>query len=224
LLLLAIGLCAQLAWHFSQPPAPPSAENLPQTPSISALRLASFGEPIALSKILLLYVQSFDDQPGVSAPFRRLDYDRVAAWLDLTLQLDPPGQYPLFLASQVYGDIGDPTKQRIMFDFVYQQFFINPNQRWRSLAYAAVMTRHQLNDLPQAHIYAQALREYATGPNVPSWAKQMDIFMLEDMEQFDTAIKLLDNLLHSGQITDPNELRFLQERRDGIAAKANAAK
>ena len=224
LLLLAIGLSAQLGWHFSHPPLPPVAANLPQPPTLATLQLASFGEPIALSKMLLLYLQNFDDQPGVNAPFWHLDYPRITTWLGLTLQLDPPGQYPLFLASEVYGDIRDQAKQRLMFEFVYHQFFINPNQRWRALAYAAIKAKHQLNDLPLAHRYAEAIRLNATAPEVPDWAKQMDIFILEDMGQYDNALSLLDALIQSGQVSNRGELELLQGRRDSIAAKVNRPK
>ena len=222
MLLLALGLCAQLCWYFSHPPTRPSPENLPQPPSLAALQLASLGEPIGLSKILLLYLQSFDDQPGVSAAFRKLDYPRMQTWLELTLQLDPAGQYPLFLASHIYGGITDPVKQRQMFNFVYQQFFIDPNRRWESLAFAAITTEHKLNDLAQAQKYAQALRLYTTASTVPDWAKQMDIFMLEDMAQYKQASTILTALLASGQITDKYELVFLNERLEQIKAKARS--
>ena len=220
LLLLAAGLCAQLLWHFSHPPAPATAASLPAAPSLSAVQLASLGEPIALSKILLLYVQGFDDQPGVQAPFRRLDFERVTGWLGLTLQLDPRGQYPLFLASRVYGEVGDPVKQRIMAEFVYQAFSANPNQRWDALANVAITTRHRIGDIVRAERYARALREQATGPDVPDWARQMDIFMLADMHDYERALQLLDGLIQGGQISDINELRLLRERRERIASEA----
>jgi len=219
-LLLALALCAQLLWHFSHPPSPPNADSLPPTPSLTALQLVSLGEPIALSKLLLLYVQSFDDQPGVHAAFGQLDFKRVQSWLELTLQLDPRGQYPLFLASHVYGESGEPAKQRMMGAFIYRQFFADPNRRWESLANSAIRIRHRLDDLAQAEVYAQAIREHATGTNVPDWAKQMDIFMLADLQKYDQALTLLDELLHSGQITDAAELRFLQDRRAQFAAAA----
>lgn len=222
LVLLTLGFCAQLLWHFSHPAPAPAAVSLPQAPAQATLQLLSLGEPVALSKLTLLYVQSFDDQPGVSAPFRRLDFERVQNWLALSLQLDPRGQYPLFLASRVYGEAGDPVKQRMMFNFVYREFFADPNRRWDALANAALMTRHRLMDLPKAELYAQAIREKATGAEVPDWAKQMDILMLADMQEYDRALKLLDELIASGQITDVHELQFLKERRASIFSLSSA--
>lgn len=223
LLLLALALAAQALWHFSHPLPAARADNLPPPPPLSSLELAGFGEPIALAKALMLYLQAFDNQAGIGIPYRYLDYDRLQKWLALVLQLDPPGQYPLFAASRVYGEVRDPAKQRAMFDFVYRQFFLDPNRRWKWLANAAVMSKHRLHDLPRARLYAQAIRLYATGKEVPNWAKQMEIFILEDMNEYDSARILLGGLLRSGQITDPHELRFLEERLDKIETKENSA-
>ena len=219
LLLLALALSLQLAWHVNQPPPRAIAERLPPAPSLTALKLGSFGEPIALAKVLMLYLQAFDSQPGISLPFRKLDYSKLQTWLQRILELDPQGQYPLFAASRLYGEVPDPLKQRAIFDFIYQQFLIDPNRRWPWLAQAAVTARHELKDLPLALKYAQAIRLHATGNQVPSWAKQMEIFLLEDMNELERAKILLGGLLHSGQITDPHEIRFLEERLKQLELK-----
>lgn len=220
LFLLGLGLCLQVAWHSSLPPRQAKAENLPPAPSLSALKIASFGEPIALAKALMLYLQAFDNQAGVQISFRQLDYGRVQDWLGRILQLDPPGQYPLFAASRLYGEVNDPSRQRQMLEFVYQQFFADPDRRWPWLAHAAIIAKHRLKDLPLARKYAQAIRLHATASQVPSWAKQMEIFILEDMNEVESAKVLIGGLLASGQISDPHEIRFLSEQLEKLKAKS----
>ncbi|HCN90147.1 MAG TPA: hypothetical protein DIT28_13380, partial [Oxalobacteraceae bacterium] len=61
---------------------------------------------------------------------------------------------------------------------------------------------------------------HATGSQVPDWAKQMEIFLLEDMNELERAKILLGGLLHSGQITDPHEIRFLEERLKQLELKS----
>ena len=212
LLLLAAAFILQLGWHFKQPPPQAKAENLTPPPSITTLRVASFGEPIALSKIMMLYLQAFDNQAGINLSFRQLDYRQVEAWLTQILALDSRGQYPLFAASRLYGEIPDEPKQRAMLDFVYRQFLVDPNRRWKSLSHAVILAKHRLKDLSLARKYAQAIRLYATNSDVPNWAKQMEIFVLEDMNELQSAQIIIGGLLHSGEITDPHEFHFLEQR------------
>lgn len=222
LLLLALGLGLQIIWHSSQPQRLAKAEDLPRPPSLSALQIASFGEPVALAKALMLYLQAFDNQPGVSIPFRKLDYGRVQGWLDRVLQLDPPGQYPLLAASRVYGAVSDETRQRQMLEFVHRRFLDDPDRRWPWLAHAAIIAKHRLKDLPLARKYARAIRLHATGSEVPHWAKQMEIFILEDMNELESAKILIGGLLQSGQISDAHEIRFLEESLQKMEAKAKS--
>jgi hypothetical protein len=217
--LLALTLGLQLAWQGTQPAPLARAEDLTPPPSLAALNLVSLGEPVALARVLMLDLQAFDFQPGIQVPFLKLDYARVQAWLAAVLALDPRGQYPLMAASQLYAQVNDPVRQRQMTEFVYQQFAADPNRRWPWLAHAAFVARHRLKDLPLARKYAQALRLQATGPEVPAWAQQMEIFLMEDLNEFEGARILLGGLLQSGRITDPNEISFLSRRLDEIKAK-----
>lgn len=218
--LLALALGLQIAWQVTRPPLNASPEDLPQPPSMISLRLVSFGEPVALAKGLMLYLQSFDSQKGEIIPWRNLDFDRVQGWLGAALALDPLAQYPLFLASQVYSDVrGDERKQRQMMAFVRQQFEVDPNRRWRWLTDVSVLARHRLRDLNLAREYVQAVRLKATGPDVPLWAKQMEMLLLQDMNELETAKVMLGGLIQSGQVTQENELRFLVERLAEIDAK-----
>ncbi|HVK95797.1 MAG TPA: hypothetical protein VM571_13840 [Noviherbaspirillum sp.] len=212
LLLLALAFTLQLGWHLLHPAPVPRAEDLEPPPPLAALQVASFGEQIGLGKLLMLYVQAFDNQPGLQLPFAQLDYERLQAWLGSVLALDPRGQYPLLSASRLYADVADPAKKRQMLEFVYTRFFDDPARRWPSLAHAAIIAKHQLKDLPLARKYAQAIRERTQGMDVPAWASQMEIFILEDMNELDSAKILIGGLLQSGQIDDPNERRFLAER------------
>ncbi|WP_229263134.1 hypothetical protein [Duganella dendranthematis] len=212
-------LTLQILWQASRPPVRARARDLPPAPSLATLQLAALGDPVALSKATMLYVQGFDEQAGVSIAWRNLDYVKVALWLQRVLDLDPRSQYPLLAASEVYGAVSDPARARLMLDFVYARFTEDPNRRWPWLAHAALVAKHRLHDLPLARRYAAAIRMQATGPNVPAWARELEIFIAEDMNELDAARALIGGLLQSGQITDPNELKFLAARLDQLNQK-----
>lgn len=211
-LLLVLALALQLVWHSQQPTDVAQAEDLPAPMSVSAYTLVSLNEPIAMSKLLNLWLQSFDNQPGISLSFHQLDYLRITRWLDTIMALDPKGPYPMLVAARVYGSVTDPARQRIMMDYIYSKFNEDPNRHWRWLAHAAIIAKHNLKDMPLALKYARALAEKATDEQVPYWARDMHFILLEDMGEIEAAKVLVGALLESGEITDPYELNFLTEK------------
>ena len=172
----------------------------------------SVGDPWILAKMLVIWLQAFDNQPGISIPFRDLDYDRVQGWLTRSLQLDPRGQYPLLAASRLYGSVSFEDKKRQMLDFVHEQFLLDPDRRWQWLAHAAIIAKHQLGDIDLALEYAQDITKHATGETVPGWAKHMSVIVLEDMGELEAAKRLINSLLESGLITDEHEIWFLTRK------------
>jgi len=210
--LLLVSLAVQLAWHSGQEPIVAKAEDLPRPMSTRAYVMGSFGEPIAAAKVLNLWLQAFDNQPGISIPLHSLDYDIITDWLDTILELDPRGHYPMLVAARVYGSVSHADKKRQMMDYIFFKFNENPNKYWRWLAHAVITAKHELKDMELALKYAHALAEKATGENVPYWARDMKIIVLEDMGEVEAAKVLVGGLIASGEITDPYELRFLENK------------
>ena len=216
---LALALAAQIGWQSARVPAPRAASDLPPAPSPAMLRLASFGEPAAAARLAILYVQAFDLRGGNDIPYRDLDYGRLIGWLQAILATDPRSQYPLFVAARIYAENPDPRKARAALEFVYREFLEDPNRRWRWLAHAALLAKYRLKDLPLALRYATAVERLTTAPDVPVWAKQMRLFILEDMDELQAAKVMLGGLLASGQIKDPAELRFLKRHLEQLEAR-----
>ena len=217
---LAAALVAQVAWRSAVPPVATAASDLPPAPSVSSLRLASLGEPEALARLGMLYVQAYDYGGTNAMPYARLDYARLVAWLDAILALDPRSDYPLFAATRVYAENPDPARTRIALEFVYRQFLAAPDRRWSSLAHAALIAKHRLKDLPLARRYAAAIDHYTRSPDVPLWARQMEVFILEDMNELEAARILLGGMLASGNIKDPHEAQFLARRLKELEERA----
>jgi hypothetical protein len=217
--LLAASLAAQLAWQSGRHLGAAPAADLPPAPRAEALRLASLGEPEAAARIAMLYLQAFDLGGANSLPYRRLDYSRLMAWLKAILELDPRSDYPLFAAARIYAEVPDPARSRVALEFVYEEFLRDPNRRWPWLAHAALVAKHQLGDLALALRYARAVDRLTTAANVPLWAKQMQVFILEDMNELDAAKVMLGGLLESGAISDPAEARFLRQRLVALEAR-----
>lgn len=183
---------------------------LPNPPPRHVLPALALGEPHLLAAVIALTLQSFDDQPGLAVPFAALDYGRLAAWLDRALALDPGSDYPLLLAAQLYAEVPDAERQRLMLDFVHRAFLMDPDRRWRWLAHAAILARHRLHDDALALGYARDIAAHA--PAAPGWARQMHILLLESTGEREQARVLLGALLASGEVRDPAEAHFLAQR------------
>jgi len=216
---LLAGFAAQVGVQALRPPPATAAEDLPPAPRAQALRAASLGEPAALARLAMLYLQAYDLGAGNALPYQRLDYARLVQWLRAIVDTDPRSEYALFAAARVYADVADPAKCRAMLAFIHEAFLEDPNRRWPWLAHAALLAKHRLQDLPLARRYAADIERLATDPGIPLWARQMEIFILEDLNELEAAKIMLGGLLATGRISDPQERRFLQGRLEELERK-----
>ena len=167
----------------------------------------------------MIWLLAFDSRGDNAIPYQRLDYVRLTGWLRAILALDPRSGYPLFAAARVYAENTDAEKARRMFDFVFEEYARDPNARWPALAHAALLAKHRLKDLALARRYASAIQRQTTDASIPSWARQMEVFILEDMNELEAAKVMLGGLLATGRIRDPEEKRFLEGRLEEIEGR-----
>lgn len=208
-----LSLSAQVCWNHTRTPVTATAGNLPNTPDTRLLQLSAMGEPGTLAKVLMLWLQAFDNQPGVSIPFADLDYARIIRWLDALLDLDNRFHYPLLSASRVYTETQDNGRKRQMLEFVHRRFLEDPDRRWPWMAHAVYVARHRIRDLPLALEYASALRLNVNTEAAPPWVSQMEIFVLEDLGEPESARIIIGGLLESGKLAgNDNELQFLKNK------------
>ena len=193
----------------------PEVLSLP--PSQMQLRFATLDERAVASYWANLYIQTADIH--LHTELKNLDYPRTIEWLKVAKTINPNSQYGLLLASRFFGELGVPEQRRLMLEFVYQSYLTHPETAWPWLAHATFVAQHSLHDLPLALKYAKTLREYAT-TSTPIWAKQMEVFVLEDLNELDAAKILLGNLLQSGQFQNPRDFFLMQQRLNGLEEAA----
>jgi len=225
IILLIASFSGQMFWF--QYFLPPSAQVQPlrSPPSVSTLRLLSLGDTIVTAKILMLWLQSFDNQNGQFLSYQQLNYTALRQWLERIIQLDPRSQYPLLVASHVYSNVTDPVKMTQMLELVYEQFLLEPNSRWPWLAQATLLAKHRLKNLPLALKYARSIAKHATPgmTKIPTWAREMQLFILEDLGEFEQAQLIIGGMLTNEQVTDLNEIKFLNQKLQELAAKSMAS-
>lgn len=223
LVLLLTAAVAQAGWHALAPPPVARAEALPSPPPAPLLAALVPGESRTVAALAVLWLQFHDTQPGYSVPFRELDYGRVRAWLETILALAPDSEYPLLLATHIYGQVNDPQRQRVMLDFVRDAFVERPLQRWRWLAHATIIAQHRLGELELALEYARLLATHTAPGEIPFWARDLQIIVLENLGELEAARILVGGLLASGEIDDPHELQFLENRLKMLEDRASGS-
>ena len=215
-IVLILSLLLQILWHHFFTVLEVSKKELPEAANPSYIKLMSLNDSITASKFTMLWLQAFDNQPGISLSLQDLDYQQVTKWLDLILKLDSKTQYPLLAAIRFYSEVQDADKKRLMIQFVSEKFLEKPNERWASMTHAVYIAKYRLEDIDLALETARLIRQHAKADNVPYLAKQMEIFILEDMGELESAMILLGGLLESGELKDPHQRQFLGQRLEEI--------
>ena len=213
-LALAACLVAQGGYNAEFLPAPQArAEELPSPPNQGVFQVAALGDPAALSRVVMLNLQSFDNQPGISVPFQDLNYQAVTDWLSIAAALDPRSDYPHFAAARAYGGVRDKARKRIMIEWTRDQFAKNPKLRWEWMAHSATDARHGiLKDKELSLELARLLREKTEPGDAPNWARQMEAFLLRSDDEYAASADLMLNLLEEGEVKDAHEFRLLNDR------------
>ena len=149
--------------------------------------------------------------------FRELDYGRLGEWLDRIVALDERSEYPHFSAAKIYTNVADDGRRRTIIEWVRRHFRDEPDVRWEWMAHAANFAQHVMKDQSLAISMARELREKTTPGAVPGWTRQMEVFLLENKNEYEAAASLLFNLLQAGEVTEPIEFSFLLGRLEGMA-------
>lgn len=217
LALLGAALLGQGLWKYWEPPPTARARDLPPAPSALLVRLSDLGENAAASLFITLRVLSYDDQPGISLPYKELNYPRVIHWFDVALALDPRNRLPPFAASLLYAAVPDPAKVRLMLAFTHRAYLADPAQRWPWLAYAALAAQHTLHDPRLALRYA---RDLDRARNAPPWVRELPVLLLSNLGHARQAEILLGGLVASGVIKSPAEIAWMKDRLEHPLAVA----
>jgi len=208
LLIIAASFILIMLWRESTIYQRPKVMPLPDVPSESAMNLLVASDKAFAYRVLILWLQQFDVQAGQYISYQSMDYEKLIHWLQTLNKLELTSQYPLLLATRVYSRVADTNKTRMMLEYVFKEFQTNPGKNWRWLAEASITAQHKLKDLPLALKFATALAE-EKNPDIPLWAKDIRLIILENLGEFEQIKLLVGGLLANKTIMDPNEIRFL---------------
>lgn len=180
--------------------------------SSDTYRGISMGSPQLLGYLLALRLQLHDNQAGRHFNYGLIDYGVLVEWLERITEISNGTEYPMLLASRIYSSTGDKTHLRQILAFIERRFADDPQKHWRRLAEACLLAKHQLGDLELALSLAEKLALQPDSVRMPQWARDFRFLLLAELNQLEAAIAIIQAMLQSGSIEDPDELIFLQEK------------
>ena len=209
----ALILLFQLLFHYTrQVQLEASYQPLTNPLQASTYRGISMGSNQLLGYLLAIRLQLHDNQMGRHFSYRRIDYDRLVEWLEQISDINPRSEYPMLLASRVYSQTQDEARLRLILGFIERTFDHDPQLHWRRLAEASLLAKHRLGDLKLALRIAEKLALQPASVLMPNWARDIHFLILADMNEFESAIAMIQALIQSGAISDPDEKRFLESK------------
>jgi len=204
--------CQLLYHHLSRARMAANYQALDQPFSAAVYRGIAMGSEQLLGYLLAIRLQLHDNQAGRHFHYDMIDYEVLLDWLELISVISPHNEYSALLASRIYSQTGDPDRLRQILAFVERRFDENPQLHWRRLTEASVLAKHKLHDLELALQMAEKIARQPASVQMPQWARDFQFLLLADLNEFESAIAIIQALLKSQAVVDPDEKRFLEEK------------
>ena len=206
--------------HFDRERLESSYRGLSQPFSANIYRGLAMGSEQLFGYLLAIRLQLHDNQVGQHFRYSLIDYDLLVDWLDRITEISPGTEYPMLLASRVYTATGDREQLRQILEFIERRFDDDPQLHWRRLAEASVMAKHKLGDLDLALRMARKLARQPASVNMPNWARDFEFLLLAELNELESAIAMIQALLQTEAVNDPDERRFPAGQIVGFSTKA----
>jgi len=178
--------------------------------SAAIYRGISMGSEQLMGYLLAIRLQLHDSQAGQYFSYSRIDYSILVDWLNQVTMVSPGTEYPMLLASRVYTTTGDQERLRLILEFIQQRFDDDPQLHWRRLAEASVIAKHKLLDLDLALRMAKKIAQQPASVKMPQWARDIEFLLLAEINELESAIAIIQALLRTDAVRDPDEKRFLE--------------
>ena len=205
-------LAAQvLHHHVAQLRLETNYRQLGQPLSAATYRGIAMGSEQLLGYLLAIRLQLHDSQAGRYYRYSQIDYAVLVDWLNQITMVSPGTEYPMLLASRVYTTTSDQQQLRLILEFIQQRFDDDPQLHWRRLAEASVIAKHKLEDLDLALRMAEKIARQPASVQMPQWARDFRFLLLAELNEFESAIAIIQALLRSKAVADADEKRFLEE-------------
>jgi hypothetical protein len=198
--------------HVGKPDFATSYRALAPPFDASVYRGIAMGSEQLLGYLLAVRLQLHDSQAGRHFVYSQIDYGVLIDWLEQITLTSTGTEYPMLLASRVYTTTRNQQRLRLILDFIQRRFEDDPELHWRRLAEASVIAKHRLADLELALKLAEKIANQPAHLKIPPWARDIQFLLLAELNELESAIAIIQSLLQTNAVRDPDEKRFLESK------------
>lgn len=183
--------------------------NVPPVPEAQTDSLMTLGDKQTAYRVNAMMLQNLGNTGGEYKSLKDYDYADLQKWLFLQDKLDPVSDVMPMMAAYYFGGVQDKERRAYIIDYLEAAGDKPYGQKWRWLAHAVYMARHEQEDLDRALELAYKLASNPN-PHLGDWARQMPVFVLEERGEEDLAYDIMLNiLLDNVETMHPNEINYM---------------
>jgi hypothetical protein len=187
--LLLIGLLVGEATLASYLPLSKNSGDIAAPPSFLAAKLSSLGEDAFFFRSHTLALQHAGNLDGEIVPYYQMDYPHLKDWLTLLDRFDGEAEITPMIAARLYGNSQNGADTKYVIDYLEARALAHPLSDWRWLGQAVYLARFRLKDQARAQTLAHELGSMPI--SLPSWARDLEIFVMVDRGDKQGAKRLL---------------------------------
>lgn len=208
-LCFAVIVAANVAFWLHARTILPKWGNVPPVPTSTTASFSALGDEGTAYRMLGYTLQNLGNTGGHYVSLKDYDYGALEKWFFVANALDPRANFVPFLASYYFGGIYDePEKISHVVDYLAVAGQEPYPHKWRWLAQAVHLARHEEKNLPKAMKLAHLLADMPG--DLPPWARQMPAFVNLAMGDKQASYELMVRMLASEQDTlHPNEVNAM---------------
>ncbi len=185
-------------WFFSNR-IKPTFIITPYPPTQTEIEALSFGDKQFFYRKLAFNLQNAGDKFGHYTNFAQHDYYKLRRWFEALDNIDTKSQYIPYMAAYYYSIVKDTERSKIIAEYITNYAKKDPQQHWRLLTTAAYI---YYKEVGKSNKEIEEIGEILLKQNIPTWAKALAAFYLEDSGDICNAYKLIIKISQDEILTE----------------------
>lgn len=204
----------------------PDLHIVPPVPTQRAVQALSLGDEQFYFRLKAFDIQNAGDTFGRTTPLKDYNYADLYKWWTILDSLDSRSNFVPPLVSYYYGSSQLPKRDLpYVIKYLEEHADTDPATKWWWYSQAVYHAKHRLEDLDLALRIAHKLAAIPEDVDAPLWVRQMPAFIEEAKGEYNTACKIILNIIRDQEGLKEGEINFMNYFiRERITAMVEAQK